>query len=44
MTRDDIIEKYLLTLEKEAIVNLILKGSSDRYLNSLRTWVSTQYY
>ena len=44
MTRDDKIQNYLMTLEKEDIVKLILKGSSDKYLNELRGWIGTQFY
>ena len=44
MTRNGQIKHYLMTLEKEAIINLILQGSSDKYLNEMRGWVETQFY
>tara|TARA_Y100000401_G_C8324077_1_gene227115 strand:+ start:729 stop:863 length:135 start_codon:yes stop_codon:yes gene_type:complete len=44
MTRDSQIKNYLMNLEKDAIVNLIIQSSSDKYLNELRGWIETQYY
>mgnify|MGYP003125760363 FL=1 len=39
MTRDSQIKNYLMNLEKDAIVNLIIQSSSDKYLNELRGWM-----